>query len=462
MWRPAIPVIACLLLLGLGKAGAADNAPPPPPLHIGASEKICQLTGDVDWETGRSTAARTFANFGLDAVDLGYPVEHNGKLILLFGDTWPPPHGGGVEGEIPPDDAVGVTSRRAPPDGEKCLELQVHDKPGPGRLFAPTTVVGPPLVKQGFFNVPSGGVSAAGGLFGFFWTDHCGAPNPLAPSPEAPLARPPANAKCPESEDRNSIGRNVMARSDDDGRTFRNAVTMPIGFTYATAVNAQGLPDLPADQRGGIYVFGAPRYRASVPYLAQAPTETLSNVETWRFFVGRTDDGQPKWASRAEWRRGAAPGSSAESWRPPGEAEIFTPVLPIGRCVGEFSITWNVPLRMWLLVYQCPGGILARVAPAPWGPWSLPVSILGDRDNLGCRLLMTPEGCGKRRDFWPTLHPNGKFMPGGLYAPYVLDRYTTPAPTDGGTRGSTIYWVVSTWNPYEVLVMRATLQVAAH
>jgi hypothetical protein len=36
----------------------------------------CQLTGDVDWETGQPTAARTLANFGLDAVDLGYPVEH--------------------------------------------------------------------------------------------------------------------------------------------------------------------------------------------------------------------------------------------------------------------------------------------------------------------------------------------------------------------------------------------------
>jgi hypothetical protein len=39
------------------------------------SQKVCQLTGDVDWETGQPTAARTLTNFGLDAVDLGYPVE---------------------------------------------------------------------------------------------------------------------------------------------------------------------------------------------------------------------------------------------------------------------------------------------------------------------------------------------------------------------------------------------------
>jgi hypothetical protein len=29
-------------------------------------------------------------------------------------------------------------------------------------------------------------------------------------------------------------GRNVLARSDDDGRTFRNVVQMPFGFVYVT------------------------------------------------------------------------------------------------------------------------------------------------------------------------------------------------------------------------------------
>jgi hypothetical protein len=82
---------------------------------VGDTAKVCQLTGEKDWESGRPTAARTFSRFGLDAADLGYPVEHNGKLILLFGDSWPPPHGGGAAGEVVPDDAVGVTTRRTPP-----------------------------------------------------------------------------------------------------------------------------------------------------------------------------------------------------------------------------------------------------------------------------------------------------------------------------------------------------------
>jgi hypothetical protein len=461
MIRHVLMLAANLLWISLPQASAAENAAPPPPVRIGVSEKICQLTGDVDWETGQPTAARTFANFGLDAVDLGYPVDHGGKLILLFGDSWPPPHGGGAEGEIPPDDAVGVTTRREPPGNDgKCLELRINDKPSPPRTFAPATIIGPPRIKQGFFNVPSGGVSAEGGLFAFFWTDHCVDGSDLESSLSAPLARPKASPKCPEIDERNSIGRNVMARSDDDGRTFLGAVPMPLGFVYVTAVNARLQVGLPEDQRLGVFVFGVPRYRASVPYLAQAPAEQLTDPNTWRFFVGRADNGQPRWASRAEWARGAGlEGSRPDSWRPPGEAEIFVPVVEAGRCIGEFSVTWNPALRHWLLVYQCPGGVFARIAPAPWGPWSLPTSILGPADKLGCRLLMVPEGCGNRRDFWPSQRKNGKFVGGGTYAPYVLNRYTTQADSAGPGRSSTIYWVVSTWNPYEVSVMRTTLHV---
>jgi hypothetical protein len=106
-----------------------------------------------------------------------------------------------------------------------------------------------------------------------------------------------------------------------------------------------------------------------------------------------------------------------------------------------------------------PGRRLGRVAPATWGPWSPPTSILGPGDKLGCRRLMSPESCGNRRDFWPTKDHDGKFVGGGTYAPYVLNCYTTAANSEGPSRSATIYWVISTWHPYEVSVMRTTLHV---
>jgi hypothetical protein len=453
----AIPFV----LVGSVAASAAETGAPNPVTRVGTTEKICQLTGDTDWETGRPTPGRTLANFGLDAADLGYPVEHAGKLILLFGDSWPPPHPPSSAAEVPPDDAVGVIVRREPPNNDgNCLEMQVHRKPGAVKVFEPATVVGPTRIKQGFFNVPSGGVGSADGLYAFFWTDHCVDPSPLRPMPDNPLARPEASRKCPENDDLNSIGRGVMARSEDDGRTFNHVVPMPTGFVYSTAINASLQVDLPEDQRLGYFIFGVSRYRAGVPYLANAPEETLGNPATWRFFSGRTPNGQPKWVTHEEWMHGTAvPGAqNPRIWRPPGEPEIFVPVTNAGHCLGEFSVTWNPLLRMWLMLHNCPGGISARIAPAPWGPWSLPTEILGDADRVACRLVMTPDGCGKRRDFWPDKHANGKYVARGFYAPYVLNRYTSAAPGSGPGRRSTIYWVVSSWNPYEVSVMRTTLQ----
>ena len=452
-WMLAAP----LVLVGIIAASAAETSVPNPVTLIGTTEKICQLTGDTDWETGGPTHGRSFANFGLDATDLGYPVEHGNKLILLFGDSWPPSHPPGVAPDVPPDDAVGIIVRRQPPTNDgKCLEMKVQARPGT-KMFAPATVVGPTQVKQGFFNVPSGGVSGADGLYGFFWTNHCVNPNTLLPSPYDPLTRPAPNPKCPETDERNSIGRGVIARSQDDALTFSSVAAMPTGFVYSTAINSGLLADLPQEQRLGIFVFGVPRYRASIPYLAQAPVASFTDPATWQFFSGRAPDGHPVWVSYDVWIRGAAASGAdrSQGWRPLGDPGIFASAAPAEQCIGEFSITWNDPLGMWLMLYQCRGRVLARVAPAPWGPWSTPTAIL-DADRLGCRLLMIPEGCGDRRDFWPNRHENGKFVSGGLYAPYVLDRYTHA--TVGAGQRSTIYWVVSTWNPYQVSVMRTTLQ----
>lgn len=446
------------ILGGTTIAAAAETGAPAPVARVGSSEKICQLTGDTDWETGQPTAAGTFRNFGLDGTDLGYPVEHAGKLILLFGDSWPPRHPGGAAGVIPPDDAVGVIERRAPPGNDgQCLELQVHQKPGPAKVLAPPTVTGPIPVKQGFFNVPSGGVSVAGGLYAFFFTDHCAPPTRLEPSSDQPLVRPRPSAGCPENDDRNSIGRGVLARSDDDGRTFTGVVPMPAGFVYSTAINTGLLADLPEQQRLGVFVFGVARYRAGVPYLAQAPIETFANPATWRFFTGRAADGQPKWVTQPEWMgaAGARDIRNQVGWRPPGEPEILGAAIGAEHCIGEFSITWNRPLRLWLMLYNCPGGVEARVASAPWGPWSTPTKLLGEEEDVGCRLVMIPQGCGSSRDFWPGRQKGGRHVAGGFYAPYVLNRYTTAG--SGGSRSSTIYWLLSTWNPYEVTVMRSTL-----
>lgn len=255
-------------------------------------EKVCQLTGETDWVTGRETTARSRSAFGFIGTDLGYPVEHNGRMALFFGDSRIEPNRHAAQiGPLesgPPDDAIGWVSTRSPPTRERCLDLTINHLESNVRAPASPTVVSPGI-KQGLFNVLSGGVSSNGFLYGFFWTDHCLDSN----DPKT----------CPGSDTLNKVGRGVLARSMDDGSHFVEPMPLPRNFVYSTAVDSMVMAGLPPEQRIGIYVFGVPRYRESVPYLAYAPTGSLGNPSDWLFFVGLKPDRQPSWTTRDVWER---------------------------------------------------------------------------------------------------------------------------------------------------------------
>jgi hypothetical protein len=316
-------------------------------------------------------------------------------------------------------------------------------------------VTGPEKIPQGYFEVPTGGVSVGGVLYGFFWTDHCAKSHAIKYAPGAPLARPAQrDERCPETDARSSIGRGVMARSEDDGKTFTRGQPLPPGFVYSIAVNMAVEQGRPEGRDTSIYILGAPEYRASVPYLAEATVETFADPAAWRFFAGQDGGGKPKWIGYQEWTGAYKPtGLTATAWHPPQGAEIFSGEGGKQACIGEFSLTWNKPLGQWLMVYNCHG-IEARVAAEPWGTWSKPTAILDPKDDFSCKMVMSAKGCGERRDFWPARRVGGAVVTGGFYAPFVLNRYTQA----GAAKGSAvIYWVLSTWNPYEVNVMRSTL-----
>jgi hypothetical protein len=60
------------------------------PLWVaGSSQKVCQLVGEVDRETGQPTASQTATNYGLTGNDLGSSFMHAGELWFLFGDSQP-------------------------------------------------------------------------------------------------------------------------------------------------------------------------------------------------------------------------------------------------------------------------------------------------------------------------------------------------------------------------------------
>src|ERR1017187_8090067 len=93
----------------------------------GSSQKVCQLVGELDRETGQPTASQTETNYGLIGNDLGSSFEHNGKLWFLFGDSQPTATFNGKPNlqTDPPrtgadNDAVGFTSGT---NIDQCLKL---------------------------------------------------------------------------------------------------------------------------------------------------------------------------------------------------------------------------------------------------------------------------------------------------------------------------------------------------
>ena len=435
---------------------------------IGASGRVCQLTGQADWVSGQPTDAKTLSNDGLKGVDLGFPVESGGQLLFLFGDTDPNDHpAGNVPPTVPPDDAVGFTTRTLAPDAGACLGMKMVS-PAAQTLSRPVVT---PAIQQGSFNVPTGGVEVLGQLYAFFWTNHCVFPNAVTPNAAAPLTLPPAGGLCLEIPLNNSLGLGVLtAAASSSPVNYAQAAPQPImpnGFVYSTA--AQPAPRLFPIPRGHgrlappppIPVFGVPRYRASIPYLALAPRRSFADVTSWSFYAGMGPQG-PTWVSYSQWQAGQMNGQ----WAPPAGAELYAdspnPNSPSNeRCVGEHSVTWNAPLHAWLMLYTCGAyEVEARTAPQPWGPWSGPTVILSavEDPSLFCKLLWNKPGAGGCPGLTSQQPPAFTF--GYLYAPYVMSRFTKAVPVASPAHAAQIYWLLSTWDPYQVTVMQTTLQLA--
>jgi hypothetical protein len=173
------------------------------PLWVpGSSQKVCQPNGQNDYQTGKPTVSQTQTNYGLLGNDLGASFEHNGKLWILFGDTWPAPTFNGKPNaqNDPPrtplhNDAIAFTSGT---DISQCLKLDfVRNSIGAYQNPVPLNAQGAPAIALGDFEVPMAGIDVGGRMFVIFATD----------SNRATVAK-------------GFSTRSVVAVSDDDGNTY--------------------------------------------------------------------------------------------------------------------------------------------------------------------------------------------------------------------------------------------------
>jgi len=284
-------------------------------------------------------------------------------------------------------------------DPEDCLDLTFLTDSN-GKWIPPVV----PGVSLEAFEVPMEGVSAAGSMYAWFTTDH---------------------------SEQHAMGRSILARSDDEGLTFEYiadiSVLGPFLNLSVEAVDNASWPGLPESTGQGLLIWGSGEYRRSTVSLAFQPLDRIEDPGSIRYYAGP-----------GSW-------SSSESDAVPLFEEA---------CVGELSVIWNPHLQKWLMTYNCgwPRGILFRTADQPWGPWSKSAVLFDpDADGGYCHFMHVSWEVEQCDNVYDAGRENEY---GGEYGPYQIGRFAKAT-----TNGSMVYFTMSTWNPYNVVLMRAELEV---
>lgn len=275
-------------------------------------------------------------------------------------------------------------------------DIDLHLYVAPDGKWLPLTVPG---IAQGGFDVPSGGVSVNGKIYVVFTTDY--------PNKEGLMAR------------------SVLAVSADNGKTFRQVYSL----STAKFINVSFWQ---AD--GWLYIFASGPYRKSSPYLARVRPTQIEDKAALQYFTGLDSHSHPEW------------GTTEDSAAP----------LFVHNVLGEFSVAYVKQVGRYVMLYNStdPRGIIMRSASKPWGPWSDATMIFEPwRDNGYGHFMHIPPKFNKGVDDHLS-DPGREDTWGGEYGPYIISRYTK------GKKGECrLYFTMSTWNPYQVMVMTTQLKL---
>ncbi len=396
-----------------------------------STNRICQLTGSADPE-GKPMVNSSLLG-GIESTDLGVVVDHDTGdrlLYFFFGDT-NVPDPDAIDWPVNADTIARTNAQEAGPNGP---ELDFLSRVDEGGMFNNAHIVpvifGIHNVSQGGFEVPTGGFSHAGKLYIF------------------------ATTEAYQINGQDSMGRSLLVSAQRAGDMFYivpghgwishhdNECLGTFKFINIAAQKIRNddwehLPDN-ADPGGeGLILIGSGRYRESQPCLAYVPLRPTQDpvFSDWRYLSGFDATpgasrlcGLPRWSDRQE---------DAVFLFDDSKSKWFGNNKAV---VGELSVAFLPQIRRWMLLY---GGVVVRWADYPWGPWSEAIALFDfSRDHA------SP---GDPNDTRPRFIQPG----GGPYGPYIIPRFTE---YDALTHEVTIYYTMSTWKPYQVMLMKTVLK----
>ena len=266
---------------------------------------------------GKEAVNDTEGKWGISGTDLGSLFDKDGKMYLLFGDTFGcciPGTGGPGDAKDWRCSAMAVSSDRDPKDG-LTFDAMITDTPGHAKQLLPRGI-GDVTV------IPTNGVAVGGKmLMHYMAVKEWGAPGAW------------------------TLNESGLAYSDDDGQTWTKdtQVKWPGGSNFGQAAFVK--------QDDFLYLFGIPGGRYGGVKLARVPQSEALDLAQYRYFAGLQGGAGGKEPSWTEDLNGAGQ------------------IVPAP--VGELSVMWNEFLQRWIMTYldDVFDRLVIREAPELWGPW---------------------------------------------------------------------------------------------
>lgn len=368
-----------------------------------SSVKLAQVTGELDATVAagglrRATLSRSLSTAGIRGTDLGVCVDHQGRRFLLFGDThWTRPW-------LVTRDAFAEVI-----DADPLPQVRFHGSP---------LRVSRATMRE--YDVPLDAISVAGQWYGFFSSDHF----------------------------RNGLtmGRSVLALARDQRVVVDPAQRhRPLGFEGLATVSDRHFINISAQVRPAaevpgagldgdvVLLWGTGPYRASALRLAMLPVDALPG--------SRTDHLGLRYWDGSGW-------SGSES----AAAPLFAPAA-----LGEISVRWVPEVGRYLLLAMsgpedpAQASVTLRWADTPAGPWTPRLVLMdwvrtGMVDDPGLRFIKAHADDPVAEAIFPAQARST----GGAYAPYFFD-----ARREGSDL--VLRYTLSTWNPYQVVLMQHRL-----
>lgn len=312
IWRVAVqPLIVAIVL---GCASAPLEVPVAEESDV-ALERIVQVTRTMQL-TGPQSPNQT-DEYTVWGTDLGSMFEHDGRIFIVFGDTFGPRSEGhtGAGGALWRSNTMAYTTDRDATDGIR-IDGWITDAVGTAKEIIPGRKNSFEVTK-----IPTHGVSANSNMYVYFmsvshWGDH-------------------------GQWDANYSG---VARSTDSGQTF----DIIEGLQWPGDSNFIQMAIAPYGDH--FYFWAIPAGRFGGAHLMRVNQNQVEELDAFEYYSGMRG-GVPVWR------------------RSPDDA-----VMIVEPPVGELSVVWNPYLQRWIMTYlnEDTAAIELREAREPWGPWSTP------------------------------------------------------------------------------------------